>query len=180
MENGMPDPRKLFEALVREHAAMLTVYLRSALGNTSDVDDIFQETLIVAWRRLDDFDQTRSFGPWLRGIAKRLVLAHSRKQGLVVCNTVVLDRVDARLGQLAARQGDTWQEKLDVLQACVDSLPEHYRAVVSQRYLQQRAVLQVSEALKLSTAAVKKRLQRARSLVLDCMEKKLTPAECSS
>ena len=176
----MPDPRKLFEALVREHTNMLTVYLRSALHNTSDVDDLFQETMIVAWRRMDDFDHTRPFAPWLRGIAKKLVLAHSRKQVRFLCNPLVLDRVDARLSQLSSRQGDTWEEKAEVLHACVQSLPEHYRTVVSQRYFQQQAILQVSEALKLSTAAVKKRLQRARSLVLECIEGKLADVECSS
>ena len=30
--------------------------------------DLFQETMVVAWRRLDDFDHTRPFGPWLRGL----------------------------------------------------------------------------------------------------------------
>ena len=62
----MPDAKKLFETLVREHADMLTVYLRAALGDVPEVDDLFQETMIVAWRRLDDFDQTRSFAAWLR------------------------------------------------------------------------------------------------------------------
>ena len=75
----MPDARKLFETLVREHADMLTVYLRSALGDTSDVDDLFQETMVVAWRRLDDFDQTRPFGPWLRGIARNLDFVSSNE-----------------------------------------------------------------------------------------------------
>ena len=108
----MPDPKKLFETLVREHADMLTVYLQSALHNTSDVDDIFQETMIIAWRRLDDFDHTRPFGPWLRGIARKLVLANSRRQARVLCNPLVLDRVDVRLSQLSSRQGDTWEEKM--------------------------------------------------------------------
>ena len=76
----MSHAKKLFETLVREHAGMLTVYLRSALGDVSDVDDLFQETMVVAWRRLDDFDHTRPFGPWLRGIAKKLLQAHQRKR----------------------------------------------------------------------------------------------------
>ena len=175
----MPDARKLFEALVREHADMLTVFLKSVLHNPSDVDDLFQETMVVAWRRLDDFDETRAFGPWLRGIAKRLVLAHHRKRVGQACDPVALDRVDLRLSQLSARPGDTWEEKLQVLRTCVDSLPEHYRKVVELRYFHEQAVRQVSEILQLSGAAVKKRCQRARSLVLACIQRKLAPAEVS-
>ena len=89
----------------------------------------------------------------------------------------VLEGVDSRLEQLSAQTGDTWEEKLQVLRACVESLPEQYRKVVELRYFHQRAVRQVSEVLQLSNAAVKKRLQRARSRVLDCIQRKLAPAE---
>jgi RNA polymerase sigma-70 factor (ECF subfamily) len=169
----MPDARKLFEALVREHADMLTVYLRSALGDVSDIDDLFQETMIVAWRRLDDYDQQRPFGAWLRGIARNLLLAHRRKESQRHYTPAMLDRLEARLADLGRRHGDTWKDKVELLRGCVQSLPEHYRVVVTQRYYQQQAIQQVSNALGLSSAAVKKRLQRARALVLDCMDKKL-------
>ena len=173
----MPDAKRLFEALVREHADMLTVYLRSALGDVSDVDDLFQETMVVAWRRLDDFDQTRSFAAWLRGIARNLLLAHRRKTSQQRCTTMMLDRLEDRLAQIAQEQGDTWMDKLEILRGCVQALPDQYRVVVTQRYYQQQAIRQVCNALGLSSAAVKKRLQRARSLVLDCMQRKLAPTE---
>ena len=175
----MPDARKLFETLVREHADMLTVYLRSALGDTSDVDDLFQETMVVAWRRLDDFDQTRPFGPWLRGIARNLLLAHRRTEDLHRCTPTILDQLDARLTQFAHRRSDTWRDKLDILRECVQVLPEHYRVVVTQRYLQQRPIQQVSDALGLSASAVKKRLERARALILDCVKRKFAPGDLS-
>ena len=176
----MPDARKLFEALVREHADMLTALLKSVLANRSDVDDLFQETMMVAWQRLDDFDETRAFGAWLRGIANKRVLAHHRKRAGISYDPVALERVDLRLAQLSARQGDTWLEKLQVLRACVDSLPKHYRKVVELRYFHQQAVRQVSKIMELSDAAVKKRSQRARLLVRDCIRRKLSPAEASS
>jgi RNA polymerase sigma-70 factor len=175
----MPDAKKLFETLVREHADMLTVYLRSALGDVSEVDDLFHETMVVAWQRLDDFDHTRPFGPWLRGIARRLLLAHRRNAGRHRCTPTMLDRLEARLAQLARRSGDSWTDRLEILRGCVQALPEHYRNVVTQRYFQQQAIQQVSAALRLSSAAVKKRLQRARALVLDCMQRKLGPIEAS-
>jgi RNA polymerase sigma-70 factor (ECF subfamily) len=170
----MPDAHKLFEALVREHAEMLLVYLRAALGNTSDVDDLFQETMIVAWRRLDDFDQSRPFGQWLRGIAKRLVLAHHRRRGSRPCDPVVLDQLDVRIGDLAAHPSDTWQEKLALLPTCIQLLPDHFRHAVRLRYFQQQAIGQLAESLEASEATVKKRLQRARALILDCIQKNLS------
>ncbi|MHB0959508.1 MAG: RNA polymerase sigma factor [Pirellulaceae bacterium] len=173
----MSHAKKLFETLVREHADMLIIYLRSALGDVSDVDDLFQETMVVAWRRLDDFDHTRPFGSWLRGIAKKLLQAHHRKEIQRRCTPATLDRLETRLAQLSRHPGDTWKEKLDILRGCVQGLPEHYHAVVVRRYFQEQAIEQLSRALGLSGAAVKKRLQRARALVLECMERKLAPSE---
>ena len=48
--------QRAFEILCRENTRMLMVYLRSFLRNEATVDDLFQETLIVAWRRLDRCD----------------------------------------------------------------------------------------------------------------------------
>lgn len=173
----MPDSRKLFEALVREHSEMLLVYLRAALGNTSDVDDLFQETMVVAWRRLGEFDETRPFGKWLRGIAKRLVLAHHRRQSSRPCDSVVLDQLDVRISDFAARPGDTWQEKLALLPNCIQSLPDHFRQAVRLRYFQGQAIAQLAEALQTSEAATKKRLQRARVLMLHCLQRNLSRSE---
>lgn len=52
--------------------------------------------MLVAWRRLDERDLDRPFGPWLRGIASRLVLAHYRKQQVapVVMHEAVLNVID--------------------------------------------------------------------------------------
>lgn len=72
--------RKAFEILVRENARMLTTYLRSLVHDEAAVDDLFQETMVVAWRRLDECDLSRPFSPWLRGIASRFVMAHYRKR----------------------------------------------------------------------------------------------------
>jgi RNA polymerase sigma factor (sigma-70 family) len=173
----MPDAQKLFETLVREHADMLTVYLTAALGDVAEVDDLFQETMIVAWRRLDDFNQTRPFGQWLRGIARKLLLAHFRKERERLYTSAVLDQIEIRLGQLGRQEGDTWQEKLRILKECVLALPEHYRDAVTLRYFQQQAIQQVSETLSISMAAAKKRLERARAMVLHCMKSKLATGE---
>jgi RNA polymerase sigma-70 factor (ECF subfamily) len=173
----MGDAEKLFEALVRENADMLMVYLRAAVGESAEVEDLFQETMIIAWRRLDDFDQTRPFGAWLRGIARNLVMAHHRQRSRQQWTTTVWEQLECRLSEIGQQEGETWREKLRVLQACVSALPERYREVVTLRYYQQQAVAQVCEAMSISLAAAKKRLQRARTMVLKCMKSRLAASE---
>src|SRR5438477_9319038 len=92
------DARAVFEILVREHADMLGAYLRTLLGSDSSLDDIYQETMLVSWRRLADYDRSRPFAPWLRGIAQILVLEHARKKRArpLTTDPLVLVEIDRR------------------------------------------------------------------------------------
>ena len=68
-----------FTALVEEHQASLRAFVRS-LGVRMDwVDDLAQDAFVVAHGELDNFDQERDFGKWLRGIARNLVRNELRK-----------------------------------------------------------------------------------------------------
>ncbi len=168
-------PKDLFEILVREHADMLTAYLRCAVRDPVLVDDLFQEAMLVAWRNLDRFDRSRPFGPWLRGIAAKLVLAHYRKsaRSMLLCDERILEHLDRRHEELSRMAGDTLDEKLDSLRECVSELPEHYRQAVQLRYDEELQGARLAEELSISVEAVKKRLQRGRARLLDCLRRKL-------
>ena len=90
---------------------------------------------------------------------------------------MTLDQLECRLEQIGRQDGDSWKEKLQLLDQCVQALPGHYRDVVRTRYFQQLTVRNVCGKLSISLAAAKKRLQRARSLILDCMKQRLLAHE---
>lgn len=168
------DAHAVFEILVRENADMLTAYLRSVVWNSAAVDDLFQETMLTAWRKLGEYDRGRPFGPWLRGIAARLVLAHmrKRKRDVMVCDEAVLDHLDRRMEQLNQSAGDTLAEKLGVLRQCIERLPEPHRRAIDLRYLEQRSADDAAAELHITLEAFKKRLQRARAMLLQCLQRK--------
>lgn len=175
----MPDPlpiqaETVFEILVRENADMLVTYLRAAVWNATVVDDLFQETMLVAWRRLGDYDQSRPFGPWLRGIAARLVMAHARKakRDLMVCDENVMEYLDQKVQDISQRSGDCWEEKLAALHECLASLPDLPREAISLRYLEGHSADRIAALLHATRDAIKKRLQRARGMLLACLERK--------
>ncbi|QGJ70449.1 RNA polymerase sigma factor [Planctomycetales bacterium 10988] len=168
--------QELFEILVRDHAEMLTLYLRSLIRDPGTVDDLFQETMLVAWRRLDDFDRNRSFGPWLRGIAGKLVLAHRRKYATskaITCEEEVLQHLEGRMQQVQKQAGDTLPEKLAGLEYCLQALPEKYGKVVKLRYREELSIGSLAERLELTVETAKKRLQRGRARLLDCLKRRM-------
>lgn len=166
--------RTAFEILARENSRMLRVYLRSLVRDEGAIDDLFQESMIVAWKRLDDCDHERPFGPWLRGIAAKLVLAHYRKQKQqpIAMHECVLSVVDRHFEHISLLAGDTWDDKVTALRECVDSLPEHQKRVISGRYFDHESTRSLSEKLNLSVEACKKRIQRGRRMLADCLKSK--------
>lgn len=165
------DAQSVFEILVREHADMLAAYLRSLLYNASSVDDLFQQTMLVAWRRLDDFDRSRPFAPWLRGIAQRLVLEHHRrgKGKASAMDPAVLSELDERYNELERRPGDTFKEKTARLAECLQKLPEAMREAIDLVYARGMLMSAAAVSAGSSEEALKKRVQRARQLLGECV-----------
>ena len=74
-------PRDLFEILTREHIDSVRAFLLASLRDPIAVEDLLQETFLTAWRILDRYDRQLPFGPWVRGIAAKLVLNRRRRLG---------------------------------------------------------------------------------------------------
>ena len=153
---------------------MLLAYLRAALRDPGAVDDVFQETLVTAWRILDRFDHDRPFAPWLRGIARNHLMAHHRKHRRVplACEEAVLSHLDQRLDQIGRRAGDTWDEKLEALDDCLDHLPDETRTMLDWHYRLELTTERIADRIASNRETVKKRLQRARARLLDCLTRK--------
>ena len=168
------DSRRLFEALVQENAQGLMIYLRSMLRDDHAVEEVFQETLITAWQVLDRFEQERSFGRWVRGIARNVVRKHWRQAAhpLVLTDESILDLVDARIESVQRMRNDLLDERLDRLRACIDTLPSRYRAAVDLRYQDDVRGLELAERLGTTWENTKKLLQRGRKLLHECMQRK--------
>ncbi len=125
----MVESRKLFEALIQENAHSLRAFLHSILRDGALVDDLFQETMIVAWRTIDRFDQNRSFGKWIRGIARNLILSQRRRAARdhVVTDSELIDLIDDHCESMQLMSNDFQDRRLMRLKKCVDALPGTYK-----------------------------------------------------
>lgn len=168
----MPDRHhKAFTVLVREHTSMLLTYLRAAVQDPGTVDDLFQETMVTAWRRFDDYDEERPFAAWLRGIARRLVLAHLRARANAPrgAEEELLEALEARMGRLDLVEADAWQTKVASIDRCLERLPAPMREAIDLHYREALGTAEIARRADSTVEAVKKRLQRARALLARCL-----------
>jgi RNA polymerase sigma-70 factor (ECF subfamily) len=168
-----PSAHQLFTILAREHADMLITYLRSVVRDANVAEDLFQETMLVAWRKLAESDQSLPFGPWLRGIAGRLILEHRRKaaaNSTLPCTPELLDALEAEFAAFEQRPGDTFRSRAERLRTCLERLPALLRDAVHLVYVRGLSLHSMATALGATNEAVKKRVQRARQLLAECLE----------
>ncbi|MFY9343258.1 MAG: sigma-70 family RNA polymerase sigma factor [Planctomycetota bacterium] len=170
------DSRDLFEILTREHIDSVRGFLLATLRDSVAAEDVLQETFLVAWKILDRYDRKLPFGPWVRGIASRLMMNHRRKLGrsrVHFCDEEVLNRIDDGFREFALLKGDTFDDKLDALRACLGNLSGPQRDSIRLHYEHGLHCKQIAERLGIGFEAVKKHLQRGRALLHRCLLSKL-------
>lgn len=70
-----------FDELVEPHRRELLLHCYRLLGSLADAEDVLQETLLAAWRSLDDFEGRTTWRSWLYRIATNRCLNALRDRG---------------------------------------------------------------------------------------------------
>lgn len=154
-----------------KHQDDLRAFLCSIVRDRHACDDLFQEVALTLWRKFDEYDPSRSFGAWARGIAYRKVLQgfeKARKLPVPLSPEAlqaVLDAYDkSETEHTAARSA---------LIACLKNLPEKSRRLVVLRYEQSLQLAEIAELLHSTADAVHKALSRIRAALRTCVEERL-------
>lgn len=153
---------------------MLTAYLRGLAFDETLVEDAFQETLITAWNRIDQFDRERPFGPWLRGIARNVLLtmARGKKRYRAHLGELAEQRLGEQLQKMESQPGDTFAEQMRSLRDCIATLGDEHRIAVDLVYVRGLDAKQAAEASGLPDETFRKRLYRARLALAECLRGK--------
>jgi RNA polymerase sigma-70 factor (ECF subfamily) len=125
------------------------------------IDELIQETWLIAVRRIKDFDPRKgSFIDWLRGIAGNVMRNDSRRQQSAQLKLeTVADGAVLAGAELKVEAAERSARVASVLSA----LPENYAAVLRAKYLDQRSVNDIANAWSQSAKAIESLLTRARS-----------------
>ena len=164
----------LFEALVRQSAETLHLYLKACTRDAALAEEVFQDTLVVAWERLGDYDSRRPFGAWTRGIASRILRAKWRERASSPrTSSDLLEQLDLRFTALESEPGDTLDEKLANLRTCLSKLNDRDRHAIEGRYEHGLRGASLADQLETSLENARKLVQRARAKILSCMKARL-------
>ena len=164
---------ELFADLVKEHQVSLRVFVRSLGVESGWVDDLAQDTFVVAYREMGSYDPDRDFGKWLRGIARNLVRNELRKQGRH--RRILHESLSQHLLGLAEKEKDREVDvtQLSALRDCVEQLPGRSRELVRSRYYEGWDATILADKFEMKAATVRQTLLRIRRQLYQCVNQRV-------
>jgi len=166
----------IFEVLAKQHEPMLLAYLFSIVSDHKLAEDVAQQTLLIAYRKIDSLEDPAAFPAWLRGIARLEALSSIRKQGREFpVEPEVLQQLDEVYRQFEEqRPAESWEERFHLVEECFGRLPETLQTVCRLHYFENLKAREIAGMLALNLNAVLKRLERARVSIRDCVQRRVT------
>jgi RNA polymerase sigma factor (sigma-70 family) len=156
------DAEHAFEALVKRHGPVVMGICRQVLYRHEDAEDAFQATFLQLARRAGTIRDRRSLVAWLYEVAHRTATRMRYRARLHPEPLATADREVASGGP----EGTAARRELGRhLRAEVASLPEKYRFVVEQCYLQGKTNQEVARLLGRPVGSIKGWLSRARGMM---------------
>ena len=164
---------ELFADLVKEHQVSLRVFVRSLGVESGWVDDLAQDTFVVAYREMGSHDPDRDFGKWLRGIARNLVRNELRKQGRH--RRILHESLSQHLLDLAENEKDREVDvtQLSALRDCVEQLPGRSRELVRSRYYEGWDATILADKFEMKAVTVRQTLLRIRRQLYQCVNQRV-------
>jgi RNA polymerase sigma-70 factor (ECF subfamily) len=163
-----------FQQLVRQHIRALHGFARRLLGNSSEAEDIVQETFIRVWHKAAQWQVGRAkLSTWLHSITYHLYIDMTRRHHM---QTVSLDDVieDAeRVGLSEVSEQVQREEIIQEVEAALQQLPERQRSAIVLCYYQNMSNHEAAEILSISVSALESLLARGRRSLREKLQARL-------
>lgn len=160
-----------FQAFYQEHIGLIYRFVFSKVGNREEAEDLTSQIFMKAVRGMDTERGTLSMQKWLFQVARTTIADYWRSHYRV--STSSLDELlDAgwegpAMADQAAMNG-AGEQPGEIVQRILQALPEHYREVLTCRFLLNLSIRETADRMGLTEANVKvlqfRALKRASDL----------------
>lgn len=165
-----------FTVIVNAYQADVWRTVAFAMRNFQATEDLVQQAFVNAYLKLDRFDPSRDFGPWLRTIARNLVKEELRRQSRKSRHMEAYWQ-DWETNMNDIQTADQHEAALNsALSDCRAKLSEPAQKALELRYEHAMNFEELARHLGRTTAGARQLLQRARLLLRACIEERMAQA----
>lgn len=172
-----------FEELVRAYGGRMLAVARRFLPSEEDARDAVQDAFLSAFRSIGRFEGQARLSTWLHRIVVNAALmklrTRRRKPEQSIEDLLPGFLEDGHLAHQALEWRKPAEDPVEreqlraLLRESIDQLPESYRNVLLLRDIEEFDTEETAQLLKISVAAVKTRLHRARQALRGLLEPQL-------
>lgn len=164
--------REAFGQLYQRYERRVTRVIRRFVPDIELASDLAQESFLRAWERLDQFDTSRRFGPWLFRLAVNLTYDSLRRIKRRGRWSVFSDLGEGIVPEPARADQRTDRDLAQEVHAVMEQVPEAYRIVLVLRDLEGFCTSEVAAITDRSEATIRWRLAEARRLFKEAWERR--------
>jgi RNA polymerase sigma-70 factor, ECF subfamily len=145
---------------------------RRMFRNDQDSEDALQEALLLAFRKIHQFQGRSSFSTWMHSIVRNTSYAYYRKNSSHLTeqfNPGDEDGMEERPfidGRPTPEENYAQMERAEIFREAAGELPEKYQPAVYLFYLRGLGEKATAKALGITVGALKSHLHRSRVLLL--------------
>jgi RNA polymerase sigma-70 factor (ECF subfamily) len=138
-------------------------------------EDIFQEVMVRALERRDQFDDGGYLLAWARVSSRNAAIDLCRKMQnrRNLLDNAALDALEEDLSREAS---DARASRIDALTRCLEKLPKKTRSIMYARYRDGKNVQAVAESMGKSLDAIYQTISRTHRKLRECVESRTNHA----
>ena len=161
-----------FEVVLERHQTEIFRYAMQLTRNPADADDLYQETMLKAYRAYGRLDADANVRAWIYRIATNTFLSDRRKHGRVdLLDDIAAQAIPAAQTDHAA--GLDARELLQEVAVFIDGLPPKQRVALTLRKHHELGYAEIAETLRCSEAAARASVHEALRKLRDCFGDRL-------
>lgn len=175
VDRALAGDTEAFEDLVHRHECRVYRTAVALTGNAEDAEEALQDTFLSVYQHLSEFRRDSRFTTWLTRIAINAALHKIRRRR----ENISLDDSEESAEAFAPERFESWRDNPERLYASEEmrrlveeailSIPPAYRVVFVLRDVAEMDTVEAAEVLRLTIAALKSRLLRARLMVREAL-----------
>ncbi len=171
VEEARQGNRESFGELVRRYEDRLIRVILRFVRDRDLAEDLAQETFLRAYERLEQFDPSRRFGPWLFRVGVNLTLDYLRRRKRRGRWMLFSESPSERSPDPSVADPRKSLDMQQEVHAVLERISEKYRTVLVLRDLENFSTSEIAAILDRKEATIRWRLAEARHRFKDLWEK---------
>lgn len=174
--------RRRFEAMLSETERRAYSMAFQLTRNSTEAEDLVQDTVVKAWKGFDSYMPGRPFLNWLLRIMQRAYLDGRRRENPIrraESLNAMISPTDGEVQELPIADDGLGpdeelihQEFREQLKAALDQLPEVYRTALVLCDVENLSYSEIADAQRTTVGTVRSRIHRGRRLLREIMQRR--------